>query len=137
MIFAPLLAALCASLLSAEAGLAIAAAALLAGTVATATWVPEHVASTSEGSGRVALPSALWLLYVALALTAAALGAIDISCRPRRASSGTSACAGVLLAGMAVATVGRQPAGRPAPLARPTGAARGRAAGADGAAAWR
>ncbi|WP_157592444.1 hypothetical protein [Solirubrobacter soli] len=105
VIFAPLLVALCAGLLSPEAGLAIAAAVLLVGTVAAATWVPDHVATESGAAGRVALPAALWLLYVALALTAAALGAIDISLPAATRALGHFSAAGVLLAGMAVATV--------------------------------
>jgi MFS family permease len=105
VIFAPLLAAMFAGLLSAETGLAVAAAALLVGTVATATWVPEHVASGAGSANRVALPAALWLLYGALALTAAALGAIDISLPAATRALGHFSAAGVLLAGMAVATV--------------------------------
>jgi MFS family permease len=105
VIFAPLLAALCAGLLSPEAGLAIAAAVLLVGTVGAATWVPEHVAAASGPPRRIALPAALWLLYAALALTAAALGAIDISLPAATRELGHFSAAGVLLAGMAVATV--------------------------------
>jgi MFS family permease len=105
VIIAPLLAAMFAGLLSPEAGLAIAAAVLLVGTVAAATWVPEHVAPDSAPAGRVALPMALWLLYVSLALTAAALGAIDISLPAATRALGHFSAAGVLLAGMAVATV--------------------------------
>jgi MFS family permease len=105
VIFAPLLAALCAGLLSPDAGLAIAAAALLAGTVATATWVPEHVAAARAPGGRVPLPLALWLLYGALALTMAALGAIDIALPAATRQLGHFSAAGVLLAVMAVATV--------------------------------
>jgi MFS family permease len=105
VIFAPLLVALCAGLLSARAGLAIAAGALLVGTVATATWVPEHVAAPAAAPRRVPLPAALWLLYGALGLTAGALGAIDISLPAATRELGNFNAAGVLLAGMAVATV--------------------------------
>jgi MFS family permease len=105
VVFAPLLAALFAGLLSPEAGLAIAAGVLLVGTVAAATWVPGHVAADAAASGRIALPPALWLLYAALALTAAALGAIDISLPAATRALGHFSAAGVLLAGMAVATV--------------------------------
>ena len=132
VIFAPLLVAMFAGLLSPEIGLAIAAAALLAGTVATARWTPGHVARATAPGGRIPLPVALWLLYGALALTAAALGAIEISLPAAARELGHFSAAGVLLAGMAVATVaGSLLAGR-SPLARPAGMARGRAAGPDG-----
>ena len=128
MIFAPLLAALFAGLLSPEAGLAIAAAALLAGTVATArAGRRERVAAADRApAGRIPLPGALWLLYGALALTAAALGAIDISLPAAARELGHFSAAGVLLAVMAVGDRGRQPARGPAPLARAAGMARGR-----------
>jgi MFS family permease len=105
VIFAPLLVALFAGLLSPELGLAIAAAALVAGTVATARWTPEHVSPVSAPAGRIPLPGAVWLLYGALALAAAALGAIDISLPAAARELGHFSAAGVLLAGMAVATV--------------------------------
>ena len=105
VIFAPLLVAMFAGLLSPEAGLAIAAAALLAGTVATARWTPDHVSARHAPGGRIPLPGALWLLYGALALAAAALGAIDISLPAAARELGHFSAAGVLLAGMAVATV--------------------------------
>jgi MFS family permease len=113
VILAPLLVALFAGLDAVEVGLAIAAAALLVGTVATATWVPEHVAIPAAAPRRVPLPGALWLLYGALGLTAAALGAIDISLPAATRELGHFSAAGVLLAGMAVATVaGSLTAGR-------------------------
>jgi MFS family permease len=105
VIFAPLLVAMFAGLFSSEAGLAIAAAALLGGTVATARWTPGHASPAHATGGRIPLPGALWLLYGALALVAAALGAIDISLPAAARELGHFRAAGVLLAGMAVATV--------------------------------
>jgi len=105
VIFAPLLAAGFAGLLSPEAGLAIAAAALLAGTVMTTSWTPQRVGAIATPTGRLPLPSALWLLYGGLGLTAAALGAIDISLPAATRELGHFSAAGVLLAVMAVATV--------------------------------
>jgi hypothetical protein len=105
VILAPLLVAGFATADAQGTGLAIAAGVLLAGTVATATWVPEHVAASAPARHRVPLGAALWLLYGALGLIAAALGAIDISLPAATRALGHVSAAGVLLAGMAVATV--------------------------------
>ena len=125
MIVAPLLAALSPALLSPEAALAIAAAALLAGTVATARpGCAEHVAApAARGPARVPLPGrAVAALSARSRLTAAALGAIDIALPAAARELGHFSAAGVLLAVMAVATVaGSLLAGR-APLARAAGA---------------
>lgn len=106
VIFAPLLIALAAGLLSPAAALAIAAAVLLAGTAATArtTLAPRHERAASAG-GRAPLSAALWLLIVALAFMAAALGAIDIAVPAAAREHGHLSAAGVLIAVMAVATV--------------------------------
>jgi hypothetical protein len=107
VVFAPLLVALAAGVLSAEAALTIAAAALLAGTVATARTAlapgREHPHAPRR---RAPLPIALWLLVSALAITAAALGAIDIAVPAAAREQGHLSAAGVLIAVMAVATVG-------------------------------
>jgi MFS family permease len=107
VIFAPLLVALAAGLFSAAAALAIAAAALLAGTVATARTglAPGRERSGSPGR-RTPLPMALWLLIGALGITAASLGAIDIAVPAAAREQGHLNAAGVLIAVMAVATVG-------------------------------
>jgi MFS family permease len=105
VIFAPLLTALLAGLFSPAAGVAIAAAALLAGTAATARAAPQRVAQPIPSGGRVPLPPALWLLYGALAVTAASLGAIDISLPAAARANGHFSAAGALFAVMAVGTV--------------------------------
>jgi MFS family permease len=107
VIFAPLLVALVSGVLSPEAALTIAAAALLAGTVATArtALAPARERSDSPG-GRTPLPATLWLLFAALAITAASLGAIDIAVPAAAREQGHFSAAGVLIAVMAVATVG-------------------------------
>jgi MFS family permease len=107
VVFAPLLVAHAAGVLSAEAALTIAAAALLAGTFATArtTLAPVRRRSGSR-IGRTPLPTALWLLIAALAIAAASLGAIDIAVPAAAREQGHLNAAGVLIAVMAVATVG-------------------------------
>ena len=133
MIFAPLLAALCAG-----AALAGGGARDRGGGAAGRHGRHGDVGARARRArrprraGRVPLPGALWLLYAALSLTAAALGAIDIAVPAAAREHGHFSAAGVLLAAMAVATVaGSLLAGR-RPLARPAGVARGRADGADG-----
>jgi predicted MFS family arabinose efflux permease len=107
VIFAPLLVALASGVLSAEAALTIAAAALLAGTIATAQTALAPVRNRSDPPGRRArLPPVLWLLVAALAITAAALGAIDIAVPAAAREHGHLNAAGLLIAVMAVATVG-------------------------------
>jgi MFS family permease len=105
VIFAPLLAALLTGLFSSEAALVIAAAALLAGTAATARSAPQRAARPTAKRGRIPLPAPLWLLYGALAATAASLGAIDISLPAAARENGHFSAAGVLFAVMAVGTV--------------------------------
>jgi MFS family permease len=107
VVFAPLLVALAASVLSAEAALTIAATALLAGTAATARTALAPVRERSGSpAGRTPLPAALWLLIAALAITAASLGAIDIAVPAAAREQGHLSAAGVLIAVMAIATVG-------------------------------
>jgi MFS family permease len=106
LIVAPLIVALAASLFSAPAALAIAAAVMLAGTVAAsrttlATTVEVHAAKARAGP----LPAALWVLYGALAATAAALGAIEIAVPAAAREQGQMSAAGVVLAAMAAGTV--------------------------------
>ncbi|MDA0165235.1 MFS transporter [Solirubrobacter ginsenosidimutans] len=105
VIVAPLLAALLAGLLSPEAAVAIAAGALLAGSVATAGAAPEPGPKPTTHARRVSLPASLWLLYAALACTAAALGAIDISLPAVARENDHFSAAGVLFAVMAIGTV--------------------------------
>jgi MFS family permease len=105
VIVAPLLAALLAGLLSSEAGVAIAAAALLAGSAATARAAPEPGPRPVAQGRRIPLPAPLWLLYGALAFTAAALGAIDISLPAAARENGHFSAAGALFAVMAIGTV--------------------------------
>jgi MFS family permease len=106
VIFAPLLVALAAGVLSPAAALTIAAAALLAGTAATArTSLAPQGERAAAPSRREPLPAALWLLFGALAIAAAALGAIDIAVPAAAREQGHLSAAGVLIAVMAVATV--------------------------------
>lgn len=106
LIVAPLIVALAASALSPAAALAIAAGVMLAGTTAAARTrlaaTPEPLAPTT---GRTPLPGALWLLYGALAGTAAALGAIEIAVPAAARAQGHVSAAGLVIAAMAAATV--------------------------------
>ena len=81
LIVAPLLVAVAVALASPRAALAVAAAVMLAGTIAAAR---SRLARGPRPPRRAARPraaaaGALWLLFGALAPTAAALGAIDIA----------------------------------------------------------
>ncbi|HWK30039.1 MAG TPA: hypothetical protein VNS09_25945, partial [Solirubrobacter sp.] len=106
VIVAPLLVALLAGLASARVGLAVAGAALLAGTaLASRTRLAAGRRDARAAGVRAPLPAALWLLYGALGATAAALGAIDIAVPAVARREGDQSAAGVLLAAMAVATV--------------------------------
>lgn len=106
VVFAPLLAGLLVAALSPEAALAVAALGLAAGTAATARVTPAADAAPAPATGRRGpLPAALWLLYGALAATAAALGAIDIALPAAAREHGHLSAAGALLAVMAIATV--------------------------------
>jgi hypothetical protein len=113
VVISPLLVSLLAGLFSPEAALAVAAAALLIGTVAAGSVAPGGPMPVSARGDRAPLPPALWLLYAGLGLTAASLGAIDISLPAATRELGHFSAAGALLAVMALGTVaGSLAAGR-------------------------
>ena len=106
LIVAPLIVALAAGLLSPAAALTIAAAVMLAGTVAASRTTLAASAEPAAVEARAGpLPAALWLLYGALAATAAALGAIEIAVPAAAREQGHVSAAGFVLAAMAAGTV--------------------------------
>ena len=106
LIVAPLLIALAAGLLSPAAALTIAAAVMLAGTVAASRTALAATAEPPTADARAGpLPAPLWLLYGALAATAAALGAIEIAVPAAAREQGHVSAAGFVLAAMAAGTV--------------------------------
>jgi MFS family permease len=106
LIVAPLIVAIAAGLLSPAAALTIAAAVMLVGTVAASRTTLASTAEPQAAEARAGpLPAALWVLYGALAATAAALGAIEIAVPAAAREQGQVSGAGVVLAAMAAGTV--------------------------------
>jgi MFS family permease len=106
LIVAPLIVAIAAGLLSPAAALTIAAAVMLVGTVAASRTTLASTAEPQAAEARAGpLPAALWVLYGALAATAAALGAIEIAVPAAAREQGHVSAAGVVLAAMAAGTV--------------------------------
>ena len=107
LIVAPLFVSVAVALASPRAALLIAAAGMLAGTIAAGrSRLGARVAPTGRARAPTArLPAALWLMFGALAGTAAALGAIDVAVPAATREAGHVATAGVLLSVMAVGTV--------------------------------
>jgi len=106
LIVAPLIVAIAAGLLSPAAALTVAAAVMLVGTVAASRTTLASTAEPQAAEARAGpLPAALWVLYGALAATAAALGAIEIAVPAAAREQGQVSAAGVVLAAMAAGTV--------------------------------
>ena len=106
LIVAPLIVAVAADLLSADAAVALAAAVMLVGTVAVSRTTLAATPAPQVAEARAGpLPAALWLLYGALAATAAALGAIEIAVPAAAREQGQVSAAGAVLAAMAAGTV--------------------------------
>ena len=121
------------ALASPRAALLVAAAGMLAGTVAASrSRLAAAIAPPRVGRARAParLPAALWVVMLALVGTAAALGAIDVAVPAAARENGNVAAAGVLLAVMAVGTVTGSLAGRRAHLAA------GRRSGAWSCSSW-
>ncbi len=105
LIVAPLLVAVIGGIFSPAFALALAAAVMLVGTTAAARTSLAAPARSGRFDTRAPLPGALWLLYGALALTAAALGAIEIAVPAAARAQEHPSASGVLLAAMAAGTV--------------------------------
>jgi MFS family permease len=106
LIVAPLIVAIAAGLLSPAAALTVAAVVMLVGTVAASRTTLASTAEPQAAEARAGpLPAALWVLYGALAATAAALGAIEIAVPAAAREQGQVSAAGVVLAAMAAGTV--------------------------------
>jgi MFS family permease len=106
-IVAPALVAALVVLASPRAVVAVAAAGMLAGTVAAARsplakGPPRVAAGAAKPAPR--LPPALWLVFASLVPTAAALGALDLAVPAAAREQASPAAAGVLLSVMAVGT---------------------------------
>ncbi len=106
LIVAPLIVAIAAGLLSPSAALTVAAAVMFVGTVAASRTTLASTAAPQAAEARAGpLPAALWVLFGALAATAAALGAIEIAVPAAAREQGQVSAAGVVLAAMAAGTV--------------------------------
>ncbi len=108
LIVSPLAVAAAIALASPRAALVVAAAGLLAGTIAAgrSRLAADLAPATAAPPGRPPrLPAVLWLMFASLVGTAAALGAVDVAVPAAAHEQGSATAAGVLLAAMAAGTV--------------------------------